>query len=277
MKDPYEPSPAKIVKIKKETRDVKTFTVKSAGQGGQAWNSIQPGQFVMISLFGFGEAPFSLSSIHEGPSFETTIRVVGNLTARLFKCVEGDNVGVRGPYGRGWPIQEAQGKDVLIIAGGIGLSPLKPVIEHISRNRALFGRLEILYGARSPDEMVHVDEFANWNQIKDARLLLTVDRVSKGLPWDHEVGVVPILFNKLETSPNNSIVLTCGPEIMMHFVVRDLLSRGFEEGQLYVSLERRMKCGIAQCGHCQIGPKYVCKDGPVFPYAELSGLPDLTL
>ncbi len=277
MQRPYELSPVQITKIKSETKDTKTFTLKYGDKEGNEYPSFQPGQFIMISIYGFGEAPFSLSSIDGNRTSEITVRNVGNLTNRLFNFHEGERVDVRGPYGRGWPIHETEGKDILIVAGGVGLSPLKPMITHISKNRDRYGKLEILYGARTPDDMVHVDDFKDWRGIKDAQLLLTVDSVPRGLIWDYKIGVVPTLFNDMETSPKNSIVLTCGPEIMMHFVIRDLLSRGFSEDQLFVSLERRMKCGIAQCGHCQIGAKYVCKDGPVFPYSELMGLPDLVL
>ena len=277
MQSPYKLTSALITKVKKETKDTKTFTLKYFDSTDKEQEPIQPGQFIMISIFGYGEAPFSLSSLNDDTTFETTIRRVGNLTNYLFNCKEGFKVGIRGPYGRGWPIQEAKGKDILIVAGGIGLAPLKPVIEHIQKNRENYGKLEILYGAKTPDDMIHFEDFKAWRKIENTRLLLTVDTVPKGLPWDEKVGVVPILFNHMETTPNNTAVLICGPEIMMHFVIHDLLSRGFIESQLFVSLERRMKCGIAQCGHCQIGSKYVCKDGPVFPYSELIGLPDLAL
>jgi len=277
MQNPYRTASAVITKIRKETKDTKTYTLKYIDPVGKDQTAFQPGQFIMISIFGYGEAPFSLSSFDDNAAFEITVRKVGSLTTGLDTCKEGDRAGVRGPYGRGWPLREAEAKDMLIVAGGIGMAPLKPVIQHIAGNRSQYRKLEILYGARTLDDMLFVDEFSSWRRIKDTNLLLTVDSIPEGVVWDHKIGVVPMLFNDMETSASNSIVMTCGPEIMMHFVARDLLSRGFREDQVFVSLERRMKCGIAQCGHCQIGAKYVCKDGPIFPYSELIGLPDLRI
>ncbi len=278
MKDPYLPQKAVIEKIRKETIDTKTYSLRLLDEDRIAGFSVEPGQFIMISLFGIGEAPFSLSSTpNSDGSFNTTIRAVGNITSALDRLHEGAIIGVRGPYGHGWPIQSARGKDVLIIAGGIGLPPLRPVITKIAKERRDYGRLEILYGARMPDQMIFPYEYDDWRKIKETRLELTVDSVPPGSIWQYNVGVVTTLFNEMKTLPENSLVMTCGPEIMMRFVVRGLLAKKFTPDQIYVSLERRMKCGIAQCGHCQIGSKYVCKDGPVFRLSEIQGLPDLAL
>jgi len=278
MKDPYLPQKAVIEKIRKETIDTKTYTLRLLGEDGGTGFSVEPGQFVMISLFGIGEAPFSLSSSpNSDEAFNTTIRAVGNITNALDRLHEGAIIGVRGPYGHGWPIESARGKDVLIIAGGIGLPPLRPVITKIAEERRNYGRLEILYGARMPDQMIFPYEYEDWRKIKETRLELTVDSVPLGTVWQYNVGVVTTLFNEMRTLPENSLVMTCGPEIMMRFVVRGLLAKKFAPDQIYVSLERRMKCGIAQCGHCQIGSKYVCKDGPVLRLSEIQGLPDLAL
>jgi len=278
MKDPYLPEKASIEKIRSETVDTKTYTVRLLDERKRTEFSVEPGQFIMVSLFGIGEAPFSLSSSpNSDGAFDTTIRAVGNITSALDRLQEGAIIGVRGPYGRGWPVESARGKDVLIIAGGIGLPPLRPVITKIAEERSEYGRLEILYGARTPDQMIFPDEYDDWMKIKETRLELTVDSAPPGTGWQHNVGVVTTLFDKMKTTPENSLVMTCGPEIMMRFVVRGLLAKKFAPDQICVSLERRMKCGIAQCGHCQIGPKYVCKDGPVFKLSEIQGLPDLAL
>lgn len=278
MKDPYLPNTAEIVDVKKQSHDTKTYKVRFFQEAIQTEFGPEPGQFVMISVPGLGEAPFSLSS---GPErshcFDTTIRAVGNLTGILDRCVVGTRIGVRGPYGKGWPLNKAKGLDVLVIAGGIGLAPLRPIIKTAQKNRDMYGALEILYGARTPADEMFVDEYEEWKRIKDTTLSLTVDSVPKGVTWSHKVGVVTGLFDDMRTPAEDSIVMTCGPEIMMRFVARGLLARNFRRDQIYVSLERRMRCGMGHCGHCQIGSKFVCKDGPVFNYSELQGLPDLTL
>ncbi|MBS7645459.1 MAG: FAD/NAD(P)-binding protein [Candidatus Bathyarchaeia archaeon] len=278
MQNPYRPIPARIDRIVRVRRDVKTYTLSLLNAEDEAFQPVEPGQFIMISVPGLGEAAFSVSSWNsEGRVFDTTIRRVGRLTSYLDGLSEGDEVGVRGPYGRGWPLKESEGKDILLIAGGIGLAPLKPVISYIAHNRERYGLLEILYGARTPDELIFMDEYDAWRRIKDTILRLTVDMVPKGVIWDYNVGLVPILIEDVEVRPEGSEVMVCGPEVMMHFVVKALTSRGFSEDQIYLSLERRMKCGIGQCGHCQIGSKYVCRDGPVFSYAEIMGLPDVNI
>jgi len=278
LRDPYVPSIVEIVNVKRQTVDVKTYTVRFAKEQERKKFRVMPGQFVMISIPGLGEAPFSLSSVPEKTdSFDTTIRTVGNVTSVLSRYSVGARLGVRGPYGRPWPLKEAKGKDVLLIAGGIGLAPLRPVIQTIQKNRRVYRNFEILYGARTPSDQVFTDEYEEWRRTARTSLSLTVDSVPTGVTWPHKTGVVTGLFEDMETSPENSIVMTCGPEIMMRFVVRGLLARNFRKDQIYVSLERRMKCGMGHCGHCQIGEKFVCRDGPVFTYLELEGLPDLTL
>ncbi|MGC8962262.1 MAG: FAD/NAD(P)-binding protein, partial [Candidatus Bathyarchaeia archaeon] len=209
--------------------------------------------------------------------FDTTIRRVGRLTSYLDRLSEGDRVGVRGPYGRGWPLEKSESKDILLIAGGIGLAPLKPVISYIAQNRSKYGLLEILYGAKTPDELIFIEEYEGWRKMESTILRLTVDTVPRGVIWDYNVGLVPILIEDVEVKPEGSVVMVCGPEVMMHFVVKALISRGFGEDQIHLSLERRMKCGVGQCGHCQIGSKYVCRDGPVFSYEEIMGLPDVNI
>lgn len=279
MFNPYLPAEAKILDIKAQTHDTLTYKIALKDKDLQKKYSFQPGQFNMVHLSGIGEAPISLSSDtkHSKDFFEHTIRTVGSVTNNLAKLKPGAILGIRGPYGNSWPIEEAQNKNVLIITGGIGLAPLRPVITHILNNKDKYKKLEILYGARTPDDMIFKDEFDNWRSFSDINLLLTADKVPENKKSEYNQGVVTALFDKMAITPKDSLVLICGPEIMMHFVVLGLLQIGFFSYQIYVSLERRMHCGIGKCGHCQIGPKFTCVDGPVFPYSEISGLIDMNV
>jgi NAD(P)H-flavin reductase len=273
MLNPYRPENAIISSTKKETYDVKTYTF--AFEREQSDFSFRPGQFIMLSIFGIGEAPFSLcSNPDDNETLTSTIRNVGNVTRVLDGLSEGDIVGVRGPYGTSWPLEEARKKNILIVAGGIGIAPLRALIMYVANNRHNYRDIEILYGARKPDDLVFTDEFKNWASIENTNLLLTVDSVPKRSQWAHNVGVVTTLFEKMNTTSDNTVIMTCGPEIMMRFVVKGLVNRGFMEDQIFVSLERQMKCGIGICGHCQLGTKFVCKEGPVFRLSEIVGLPD---
>lgn len=279
MRNLFKPETAVIKKITAQTPDTATYTLAFADERKQAEYSFQPGQFNMITLLGIGEAPISISSpADERSTFDHTIRRVGNLTKALAGLKEGDTVGIRGPYGNGWPVEEMRGKNILLIGGGIGLAPLRPVIMQVARHREDFGFFEILYGARTPADALFSHEYDAWRKIPDTKLWLTVDWVPDGQEWGHDVGLVTALMeDRMESKPLNTIVVTCGPEIMMKFVVKGLLANGFKPGQIYVSLERRMECGVAKCGHCQMGPIYVCKDGPVFNYTEIKDLPEEAL
>jgi len=275
LKDPYARDVAEILEVHTETHNTKTFVMRFLDKERQRNFSFIPGQFIVISIPGVGEAMFSISSStsnHE--NFATTIRKVGRVTSMIHKCGVGDKILVGGPYGSGWPMGQLEGKDILIITGGIGLPSPRPVITYINEHRNDFGFLEILYGTRTPDESIFAREQEAWRKMKNTRLALTVDYVPEGVQWEHKVGVCTILCEEMVTKPRNAVALICGPEVMMHNVVVELLNRGFHEDQLYLSLERRMRCGIAQCGHCQLGPKFVCKDGPVFKYSEIKNLPD---
>jgi len=270
----YAPQSAEIEDIKQETKDTRTFRLSFRDPEERGAFRFSPGQFMMLSILGVGEAAFSLCSDPEDEDPAMTIRKVGRVTDAIFSLKEGDVIGARGPYGVGWPMDEAKGRDVLMVAGGIGLPPLRPVITQIAAHRERYGGLEILYGARTPSDQVFTYEYERWKKIPDCRLLQTVDAVPEGVGWPHKVGVVTTLFDDMKTSSSNSLVMTCGPEIMMRFVVRGLLARGFTPDQIYVSMERRMKCGVGKCGHCQMGGTFACKDGPVFSYRSLEGLPD---
>ena len=275
MKDPYARDPAEIIDIRAETTDTKTYTLRFVDEERQRRFSFTPGQFIVISILGVGEAMFSISSSTSNrETFSTTIRKVGRVTGRLHTSKVGERILVGGPYGNGWSIGQLEGKDILIVTGGTGLPSPRPVITYINEHRDDFGFLEILYGTRTPAQSIFVSEYEAWRKMRDTRLALSVDYVPEGVAWNHTVGVVTTLLKEMATKPRNAAALICGPEVMMHFVVLELINRGFNEDQLYLSLERRMHCGIAQCGHCQLGPKFVCKDGPVFKYSEIKGLPD---
>lgn len=275
MKDPYERYLAEVTKIREETSNTNTYTLKFVDEKVRKDFSFIPGQFIIISFPGVGEAMFSIASaMSDGESFATTIRKVGRVTTKIHQLGVGDRTWVAGPFGNGWPMQEMEGKDVLIITGGVGLPSPRPVIIHVEENRRDFGFMEILYGTKTPQESIFEWEYERWHGLPNTKLSLTVDYVPDGMEWAHSVGVVTTLLGDMVTKPRNAIVLICGPEVMMHFTVQDLLRRGFHDEQIYVSLERRMRCGIAQCGHCQLGPYFVCKDGPVFKYSDIRGLPD---
>lgn len=271
MTNPYIPMKAEIVSIKAETRDIKTFRLKPLG--GKL--KFEAGQFVEVSVFGVGEAPMSISSDPDVDDyFELSVRKVGSVTGALFKLSEGAIIGVRGPYGRGWPLKESEGMDVLIVGGGCGAAPLRPAILKLLRSRDRYGRIELLYGARTPSDVMYMEEFEAIAEGSGCRVLLTVDTIAPGNGWRYSVGVVTSLFDKISVNPFRSVALVCGPEIMMMYAVRDLLRLGFKPENIYLSMERRMRCGLGFCGHCQIGRKYVCLDGPVFSYSEIAPMPD---
>jgi len=275
MINPYLPEEAVITAVKPQTEDTNTYTLKLSDPEKQKGFTFLPGQFVMISILGWGEAAFSISSSpSRHGSFDCTIRNVGDVSGSLINYVNNGTVGVRGPYGRPWPVEEAKGKDVLIIAGGLGLAPIRPMIMEVMQNRGEYLRLEILYGAKTPLDMLFRDEFEKWAETDNYNFLATVDVVPDGVEWEGRTGLVTALLDEVETTPRRSVVLTCGPEIMMKFVVAGLLARGFRKDQVFLSLERRMKCGVGKCGHCQVGTRFVCKDGPVFTYADINGLAD---
>ena len=276
--NPYTPENAIIRDIKRQTYNTKTYTLSFKNEQKRRGFSFKPGQFIMVSLLGIGEAAFTLcSDPAERENFEITVRAVGNVTKTIDRLNVGDVVGVRGPYGTCWPLKEAKNKNILIIAGGLGINPIRPVITYVAANRDDYGDVEILYGAKTPDDLLFTYEFDDWRRMKNTRLLLTVDVIPKESTWKHNVGVVTTLFEKMHASQDNTVALTCGPEIMMRFVVKGLIYKGFTSGQIFVSLERRIKCGIGICGHCQLGTKFVCKEGPVFRFADVEGLPDSML
>jgi sulfhydrogenase subunit gamma (sulfur reductase) len=266
----YQPTLAEIVKIERLTKAEKLFTMhlKDGRDLGH-----RAGQFVEVSVFGIGEAPISVtSSPTRNGTFELCVRQVGDVTGALHGMEPGSIVGIRGPFGNGFPVEKMRGKDVLFAPGGLGLPPLRSLINQVLDERESFGRVIILYGARNPSELLFKDELARWEARDDVECHVTVDRGDE--TWTGNVGVITTLFPKVTLNPRNTVALTVGPPVMYRFVIMELLSKGIQDGRIYLSLERRMKCGLGKCGHCQINNVYVCQKGPVFSYAQLKELPE---
>ncbi|MCC6900155.1 MAG: FAD/NAD(P)-binding protein [Polyangiaceae bacterium] len=257
-----------ITRVHHETRDTFTFDLDARPRGGFRF---APGQFNMLYAFGLGEVPISISGDPLKPAVLThTIRAVGPTTRGLEALKKGDGVGVRGPFGTPWPVDEAQGKDVIVVAGGIGLAPLRPAIYSMLSRRQAFGKLCIAYGARTPADILYEKEIERWRGRIDVDLEVTVDR---GDPdWRGHTGVVTKLLRRFELTPESTVALLCGPEVMMRFASRELEGLGVPSARIYVSMERNMKCGVGSCGHCQLGPSFVCKDGPVYPLTKAEPL-----
>ncbi len=264
----YLPTLAEIVRTEQLTKMEKLFEIRL--QNGQDLGH-QPGQFVEVSLWGIGEAPISVSSSPtQKGSFELAVRAVGNVTQALHKLDRGAILGIRGPFGRGFPLEELKGRDLLIVAGGIGLVPLRSLIHYALEHRSHFGRLLVLFGARTPAEQLFRDELAAWRQNKDMEYWETVDR-SDG-QWKGNVGVITTLFPKITVDPQKTVAVIVGPPVMYRFVLLETQVKGIPDDQVILSLERRMKCGVGKCGHCQMNHVYVCQEGPVFNYAKIKDL-----
>ena len=247
------------------------FSLTLAPADGAAFNFV-PGRFNMLNLPGYGEAPFSFSSpAINTQNFTHTIRLAGNVVESLSKLTTNDKIYYRGPYGSGWPIDKAEGKNVIIVAGGIGMAPLRPTIYHILQNRKKFKDVFLLYGARTTADLLYPQELKNWT--KDIHVLLSADKLVEPVS-DIREGLVITLFKEINVDLAKTVTFMCGPQVMMRFVALELILNGHDPNSIFVSLERRMKCGIGHCGHCQIGAKFVCKDGPVFSYLDIKRFAD---
>jgi NAD(P)H-flavin reductase len=265
--DPMAPAASRIVDRWDETHD--TFSLRL--QPPEEAFNFAPGQFNMLYVFGTGEVAISISGPPSEPGVIThTIRGVGSVTYALRGLGPGDVVGLRGPFGNAWPVDLAEGHDVVVIAGGIGLAPLRPAISHLLANRDRYGRVVLVYGARSPGDLLYAAELQEWRGRFDMDVLVTVDNADR--EWRGSVGVVTKLIGRAPFDPHNTMAFVCGPEIMMRFTARELVTRGVGESMVYLSTERNMKCAVGVCGHCQYGSKFVCRDGPIFRYDELGEL-----
>jgi NAD(P)H-flavin reductase len=260
-----------VKKVIWETDD--TFTLQiDLGAMGETF-SFLPGQFNMLYVFGLGEAAISISSdASQGGMLAHTIHRVGTVTTGLAQMKRGDVIGLRGPFGTAWPITAARGKDVCIVAGGIGLAPLRPVMYAMLRERTAFERIILLYGARSPLDLLYRVELEEWAKEHNVEVLVTVDRGDSS--WKGYIGVVTSLFSYLKLDARATVGYVCGPETMMKYTIDEMERRGLAEDQIYLSMERNMKCAVGFCGHCQYGPEFICKDGPVFTLPRIRHLLD---
>lgn len=265
--NPWVPEPVTVTSVAQETRDTITLSLDTA----HAPRRFRPGQFHMLTVFGHGDVPISISGPPSAPWAQVhTIRAVGAVTRPLCALSVGATVGLRGPFGTSWPLVEARGDDVVLLAGGIGLAPLRPVIYHLLEHRQDYGNIAILVGARSPDDLLFTRELKAWRGRFDLQVRVTVD--SGGADWRGSVGVVTRLVARARFDPDDTVVMTCGPEVMMHFAVREMRQHGVSEERMWVSMERNMKCGVGLCGHCQWGPHLVCRDGPVYRWPDIAPL-----
>ncbi len=263
---PWNVHRASVTAIHDEAPGVRTYNVTLADKRLRNCYSFAPGQFNMLYVPGVGEAAISISSDPDKPQvLQHTVRAVGNVTNSLAQAQIGDELPFRGPYGAAWPVEDCQGKDLVIAAGGIGLAPLRPVIHYIINRRHAFGRVWVLYGSRTPSDLIYQDQFDGW-RAHGIEVLTIVDRADDN--WKGPIGVVPDLLRQVTVS-QPATLFTCGPEIMMRFVILGALNMGWQEHQVFLSLERNMNCALGFCGHCQFGPEFICKSGPVFNYRRI--------
>ncbi len=265
--NPWCAQPVRIRDIVAEAAGTATYELAFEDEALARSYRFKPGQFNMLYLPGFGESAISLSSDPARyDSMLHTVRIAGNVTQALSRMTAGDQLAVRGPFGTGWPMEACRGCDVVIACGGVGLAPLRPAIYDIINHRADYGRVILLYGARTPNDLLFTNEFAAWQEA-DVEVEVTVDLGDPN--WTGHIGVVPILFYRLRLKAEQTKVMSCGPEIMMRFVIFEALARKVRRENIYLSMERNMNCAVGFCGHCQLGPAFVCKDGPVFTYQQM--------
>jgi NAD(P)H-flavin reductase len=274
--NPYLPAPARILRIRDVVPDVRLYDLRFQDRQLAAAFDWHPGQFVMLSILGVGEAPFSLPSSPTRPgTFQLAIRRAGCLTDYLFDHVrEGDVVGVRGPLGKGFPVDRFRGQDVLMVAGGLGMVPLRGLLHYLIDLRNEFGRVILLYGSRSPDQVLFRDELRSISRMGDAEIRLTVDG-THGMEWHGHIGVVTELMDSVELDVARTYAVACGPPVFYKFMMEKLVQRRFAKDRIFLSLERRMECGVGKCGHCAVGYTFTCLHGPVFSYWDAINLPEL--
>jgi len=267
--DAWAPATARVLRRHRETADTWTLELEMAGD--RPARPFAPGQFNMLYLFGVGEAAISLSGDPaHGDRLVHTVRGVGPVSRGIGALSPGAAVGVRGPFGTAWPLEAAAGADVVIVAGGLGLAPLRPVLYRLLATRRRYGRIVLLYGTRSPSDVLFHRELQQWRQAGDIDVRITVDHTRE--TWRGHVGVVTTLIKQAEFDAGSGVSMICGPEVMMRFAAAACRDRGFEDETIYLSMERNMKCAVGHCGHCQFGPTFVCKDGPVVPFSRVSAL-----
>lgn len=274
MKEPglIEPDIAEIVGVSEDTYKIKTFTIKYLDREKQKKFFFMPGKFLMVTVFGFGEMPISISSSPlKTDSLQLTVKDVGTITHAMQQLKKGDKIGLRGPFGKPFTIAHFRKKNILFVSGGCGMAPLRPIIYSIVEKRGEFGNLILLHGCKNPDHILFNDDLKHWDETKNFNVLLTVDECTPD--WKGHCGPVTDLLGKVETDESNTIACIVGPPIMVHLVLKGLRKQGFKDENIFASLERLMHCGMGKCAHCNIGSKYVCIDGPVFSGKELAKLP----
>ena len=266
LASPMVPEPVRVLSARRESNDVVTLTLDAAAQP----RPFRPGQFNMLYAFGVGEVAISMSGDPASSDVIVhTIRSVGAVTQALSGLKRDGVLGVRGPYGMPWPMDVARGSDLILVAGGLGLAPLRPAVYHVLARRSDYRRVYLLVGARSPSDLLFRAEIESWLRANDITVLVTVDHASTD--WKGRVGVVPALLAEVDVT-SSTAAFVCGPEVMMRFCVRELGRRGLADERIYLSMERNMKCAVGFCGHCQLGPSFVCKDGPVLRYDRIRSL-----
>lgn len=274
MENIYLPHSAIVREIISETPDIKTFRLTFEDERLQKSFTYLPGQFVEFSVYGVGEAPFCLASSPTRPGqIKCTIKKMGKVTQAIHDLEVGDQVGIRGPYGNGFPLKELRGKNLVVVGGGIGLAPLRSLIQNILDKRDEYGDVLIIYGAKSTEDLVYQKELQEWQNSPGVKMVLTVDPGGEDQKWQGEIGFVPTILEKVNPSPDNRMLITCGPPIMIRYVLLAATEKmGYRPQQIITTLEMKMKCGLGKCGRCNIGRVYVCKDGPVFTYQQLKEL-----
>lgn len=270
--NPYLPETATVVEIIQETPNIKTFRMRFDDPEVQKGFRFAPGQVGQLGILGIGESTFAITSKPSDDFVQFSVMRAGEVTKALHNLSVGDKVGIRAPMGNGFPVEQWKGKNILFVMGGIGSAALKATIEYILANRADYGKVSILYGATAPQNFTYQEDIKDWDARDDVELVLTIDKECDG--WQCEVGLVPAILEKMNPDPTDTIAVLCGPPIMIKFSLMSFRKLGFSDEQTYTTLEKRMKCGIGICGRCNVGPKYVCVDGPVFTMAELAELPN---
>jgi len=273
--NPYQPRMARLVRIDRMVDDNWLFTLRFVNDALAAAFSHRPGQFVMLSVPGAGEAPISISSSPSRPGvLELCVRRAGRVTGALYRMRMNGLVGVRGPYGNGFPVETIRGNDLLIAAGGLGMAPLRSLLWYAIDHRDEFDHIVVMYGARTPQEMLFREELLSLAGRTDLTCLLTVDADPTG-EWQHHIGRLPEMFRHAAMHPAHTYAAVCGPPVVYRFMLERLLALGFPKNRILMSLERRMKCGVGKCGHCSVGYKYTCLHGPIFTYWDAINLPEM--
>ncbi len=266
-KNIYKPIDAVVEKVITETSNIKTFVLKLKEKF-----SFATGQFIELTVPGLGEGPFTPSSSpYETEKLEVTIMGVGGITGKLHSMKQGDLVGIRGPYGKGYPMSEFYGKEVLILGGGVGMAPLRSFLLALLKESGKFKKIILCYGSKTPGDVVYKNAFPGWKKEKNLQVLRSVDKADKS--WKETEGLVTVLLDKVKIKIDNSVAIVCGPPIMMKFGTFKLLDIGYKPEQIYLSMERNMSCGLGKCGHCGLGKYFICKDGPVFTYDKIKDIP----